>query len=92
MLLKSLDYRLSIKNSVTITNKGIPSRLQAVAALAFLMQNRYFSDGCHSTSQYLNVLFSLNTEGIQLEPSEMGKSGAVFMVGGLTFHWQSTDC
>lgn len=28
------------KNSVTITNKGIPSRLQAVAALAFLMQNR----------------------------------------------------
>lgn len=50
-----------------------------------------FSDGCHSTSQYLNVLFSLNTEGIQREPSEMGKSGAVFMVGGLTFHWQTAD-
>lgn len=51
-----------------------------------------FCDDCHSTSQFLNVLFSLNTEGIQLELGETGKSGALFMAGGLTFDWQSTDC
>lgn len=49
-------------------------------------------DGCHSTSQRLDVLFRLNTEGVQLEPVETAKSGAVFMVGGLTGDWQSTDC
>lgn len=51
-----------------------------------------FCDGCHSTSQCLNVLFSLNTEGIQLEPGETGKSGAFFTVGGLTADWQRAHC
>lgn len=50
-----------------------------------------FSDGCHSTTQRSNVLFSRNTEGIQLEPVETGKSGALFMAGGLTADWQNAD-
>ena len=61
----------------------------AVAELVMQSKSTEFCDGCHSTSQCLNVLFSLNAEGIQLEPGETGKSGALFIVGGLTADWAS---
>lgn len=100
----SFNYRHSTRIGKLIKSEKLNTNLtqstmigeQTMVVLTLLMQSSQtvgdFCDGCHSTSQYLNILFNLNKEGIQLEPGETGKSGVLFMVGGLNAVWQSTDC